>query len=125
LTADEVSIVHDKIEGTRISPKELQMAESLVKGMTSARFRPEKYRDTYYNDVMRLIRQKVKGGKSVEVAAPAEEAEQPAAGAKVLDLMPLLKQSLEGKGGRKSHGGQVAHAKRSRKGKGGHGHAHA
>jgi DNA end-binding protein Ku len=101
ITANEAKAIHNKIAKTKISKKELEMAESLVRGMT-AKWNPEKYKDTYYDDVMRLIKAKVKGGKAVEAFETEEADSTPKT--KVLDLMPLLKQSLEKKKGRGSHG---------------------
>lgn len=109
LSPKEAKAIHAPTTKAKISKKELEMAESLVRGMT-AKWNPEKYEDTYYDDVMRLIKAKVKGGKAIE-AFEGEEAESNPR-AKVLDLMPLLKKSLEAK------------APRSKKSKGRHGAAH-
>ncbi len=109
LSPKEAKVIHAPSGKVKISKRELQMAESLVRGMTT-KWNPEKYEDTYYEDVMRLIRVKVKGGKAVE-AFEGEDRES-APRAKVLDLMPLLKKSLEAK------------QSRSKKSKGRHGSAH-
>lgn len=110
MDAKEAKANHKLPRHPAVSKKELDMAEALIRGL-SAKWDPEKYKDTYYNDVMKLIRAKIKGGKAIEAfeAAAAEEEKTPS---KVLDLMPLLKKSLEGSG--KGHGG--GH---------GHGHSHA
>jgi DNA end-binding protein Ku len=55
----------------------------------------EKYRDEYRDDLLARIRAKAKGGAAKEIKQPAERP----AGAKVVDLMALLKQSVE-EGGR-------------------------
>jgi DNA end-binding protein Ku len=115
ITVKEAKAVHNKIDKVKVSKKELDMAESLVRGMTT-KWNPEKYKDTYYDDVMRLIKAKVKGGKAVEAFETEEADTEPKA--KVLDLMPLLKQSLE-----KKKGGH-AHRKPAKKGRGSHGAAH-
>jgi DNA end-binding protein Ku len=79
-----------------LSEKELKMAEKLVEGMIEE-WHPERYRDDYQADVMRLIDERVKAG---QLEAPAEAApkRRPQRG-QVVDLMSLLKRSVE-EGGR-------------------------
>ena len=74
-----------------VSERELDMAERLVEGMVSD-WDPDRYRDTYVEDMMALIQERVKSGKTEEVdETPVKRPE----GAKVVDLMALLKQSVE------------------------------
>ncbi len=85
-----------------VSDREIDMAERLVEGMVSA-WDPEKYKDTYRDDLMKMIEKRVEAGqleKSPEPAAKAEKAPR----SNVIDLMALLKQSVEegGKPGRKA-----------------------
>ena len=70
--------------------REIEMAEKLVKGMTS-RWQPSKYRDDYTQDLLALIEKKAKHGDVEEV----EEVEDELEPTNVVDLMPLLKKSLE------------------------------
>jgi DNA end-binding protein Ku len=70
-----------------VRPAELQMAEQLVTTLADA-FQPEKYSDTYRDNVMRIINAKMKG-KKIEV----EEPEEPEA-TNVVDLMARLQESL-------------------------------
>lgn len=97
LTVDEMGGLDRRLKGVKVSAREVEMAEALVKGMT-AKWDPNKYEDTYHQDLMKLIRAKVKkGGVSAAEEMepdPAKDAE-PNTGADVLDLMPLLKKSLE------------------------------
>ena len=75
-----------------ISDKEVKAAEQLVETM-SGEWDPAKYRDRYRDDVLKLVERKVKEGKTttplVEEAPKAKKKD-----GEVLDLMPLLKQSL-------------------------------
>lgn len=80
-----------KIEGVNVSKRELEVAQALVEGMTS-KWDPEKYADTYRDDIMKRIQAKVRAGGAVESEEPQEEFE--ASTPRVLDLMPLLKKSL-------------------------------
>lgn len=91
LEADEVDYF-DSFKKMKYNPKELKMALDLIEGMTE-KWKPDQYKDTYYQDLKKIIDKKAKGGK-VKVI---EELELPASSkaSNVLDLLPLLKQSLE------------------------------
>lgn len=69
-------------------PAELKMAVSLIKQL-SQDFDPAMYKDTYSDELMKIIRKKAKG-KSIKTkkAEPAKEG-------KVIDLMAQLKASLQ------------------------------
>lgn len=70
-----------------VRPAELQMAEQLVATLADE-FQPEKYSDTYKDNLMKIINAKMKG-KKIEVEEP-EEAEP----TNVIDLMTRLQESL-------------------------------
>jgi DNA end-binding protein Ku len=75
-----------------ITEKELKLASQLVDAMVDE-FDPSQLKDTYYDDLMALIERKVETG---EVEVPPEVPEAPAEGGEVVDIMDLLKRSLEG-----------------------------
>jgi DNA end-binding protein Ku len=81
-----------------VSERELDMAERLVEGMVDS-WDPDKYRDDYYKDLMKMIHDRAKAGQ-LDEAPEAPPAPKPERGGNVVDLMALLKQSVEG-GGRK------------------------
>ena len=81
-----------------VSERELDMAERLVEGMVS-KWEPEKYRDDYYKDLKKMINERVEAGQ-LEESPEAPPAPKPQRGGQVVDLMALLKQSVEA-GGRK------------------------
>ena len=81
-----------------VSERELDMAERLVEGMVS-KWEPEKYRDDYYKDLKKMINERVEAGQ-LEESPEAPPVPKPQTGGKVVDLMALLKQSVEA-GGRK------------------------
>jgi DNA end-binding protein Ku len=73
------------------SKRELEMAHHLVEHMT-VKWNPNKYKDTYYNDLMKRINKKIESGGSIE----SEDAEYVnTSPSQVLDLMPLLRKSLQ------------------------------
>ena len=75
-----------------VSDREIDMAERLVEGMVSA-WDPEKYKDTYRDDLMKMIEKRVEAGQleSSPEPAPKPKADR----GNVVDLMALLKQSVE------------------------------
>jgi DNA end-binding protein Ku len=90
---DGVEDVHD----VDVSERELRMAEQLVESLTEP-FEPERYEDTYRNQVLELINRKAAGEEEV-VAPPTPAAEE-----KVVDLMAALEASVrDAKEARKRH----------------------
>jgi DNA end-binding protein Ku len=75
-------------DADNVRPQELQMAEQLIGNLTET-FDPSKYSDDYNENLLKIIRAKMKG-KKIE----AEEPEEPEATA-VVDLMARLQESLE------------------------------
>lgn len=93
---DELSFPDDKA----VRPQELQMATQLIENLSS-KFEPAKYEDDYHDNLMKIIKQKMKG-KKIEV----EEPEQPET-TQVVDLIARLQESLEA--GKKAGGAHHAH----------------
>ncbi|UGQ48257.1 non-homologous end joining protein Ku [Massilia endophytica] len=81
-----------------ISDKELQMALSLVEGM-SEEWHPEQYHNTYHDDVLKLVEQKIAAKQTKTITMPSKD-EEAAPSGNVIDLVALLKQSLGAKGGK-------------------------
>ncbi|MEP6933524.1 MAG: Ku protein [Nitrospirota bacterium] len=91
----DLEVPSGNLKASGVSSREIEMAKKLVSEMTE-QWKPERYRDTYHDDLMRLIAKRIKAGKT-EVIAETEEAEKPKKG-NVLDLMTLLKRSVQAKG---------------------------
>jgi DNA end-binding protein Ku len=72
----------------KISPKELQMAKSLVQSLAEDTFDPARYQDQYHEALMQVVNAKVEGQQVV--TAPEVDAEP-----RVMDLMEALKASVE------------------------------
>ncbi len=88
-----------------LNAKELAMAEKLVAEM-SAPFEPQGWHDTYRDDLMRRIEEKIRKGQTHELA-PEGRAEEPRS-AQVIDLMAALRKSLQRRGQRASEAGAGA-----------------
>ncbi len=82
--------------------KELALARRLIDDM-AGHWKPGDFRDTYHQDLMKRIHEKIKRGETHELTAaePAEGA--PRRSAEVIDLAELLRNSLRG-----GHGGKRA-----------------
>jgi len=76
-----------------VSSQEVKMAEQLVGSMTGE-WQPDKYRDEYHDDLLKLIERKVKAGQTKAVESAAE-APRPKREGKVIDMMQLLRQSVK------------------------------
>jgi DNA end-binding protein Ku len=92
--ADEIRPVDEiKASRARVSQEELKMAERLIDSFTGE-WKPEKYKDTYRDELCAIIKAKRKG-KEIH-AAPDVEEEAPT------DLLTALRQSIErSSGGRR------------------------
>ena len=92
-TAEDLGIP-EKLKGHKPTAKELDMAKRLIDDMADD-WKPGEYHDTYHEDLLKRIEAKVKAGETEELTAP-EKGENAAKSAEVLDLMSLLKKSVEG-----------------------------
>jgi len=82
------------LKSAGVSSKEVDLAKRLVDDMTE-HWKPEEFKDTYHEDLMRRIHEKIKAGETKEITKrTAEEGEEPRS-AKIIDLAALLKQSLD------------------------------
>jgi DNA end-binding protein Ku len=96
----------------KASPKELDMALRLIEDM-SEKWQPEKFKDTYRGDLMARIKEKIKQDQTEEITE-AEKAEKQPAKADVIDLMALLKKSVEKKQEKPKRAHKAAHKTRRR-----------
>jgi DNA end-binding protein Ku len=89
--ADEVRDF-DAIEGdsSRVSDKEVHLAEMLINELTEKKFNPAQYKDDYRSRLLERIRAKAKG-KPIVAEEPEEEK-----GGEVIDIMEALRRSLGG-----------------------------
>jgi DNA end-binding protein Ku len=96
-SAEDLEVPRGDPQELGVSERELAMAEQLVQGMT-AEWEPAKYTDSYRDDLMQLIQARIESGNT---NAPDETpVEDVVAGEKgeVIDIMALLKRSVEATG---------------------------
>lgn len=104
--ADEFDVPSRDLKSVGITSREVEMARRLVEGM-SDKWKPEEFRDTYHEDLMALIEKRIQAGQTEAITEPAAAEEERPAKGDVIDLMALLKRSVESK----------AQARRTSKGK--------
>jgi DNA end-binding protein Ku len=84
-----------EVAGAKVTAKELDMAMRLVDDMAD-KWQPAKFKDTYRDDLLKRIEEKVKAGQTEEITEPEKEGKAEKRG-EVIDLMSLLKKSIEKK----------------------------
>jgi DNA end-binding protein Ku len=85
---DEVRATEEfRADPSKVKDKEVELATMLIESL-AAPFEPEKYKDTYRENLRALIEAKIRGAEVVE--APAAEKLAP-----VVDIMEALKASLQ------------------------------
>jgi DNA end-binding protein Ku len=85
--ADEVRRNEEfRTDTSQVKEKELTLAKTLVESLASD-FEPQKYHDSYRDNLKKMIDAKIQGHKVVETPAPHV--------APVIDIMEALKKSLE------------------------------
>ncbi|MBC7712140.1 MAG: Ku protein [Rhizobacter sp.] len=114
--AHEIQEVHEAdflddfdLKKIKVSPKEMKAAKTLVDEMT-AKWKPEQYKDTYQDELLKYIKKKIKSG-DVEVSAEIEEDVEDT-NTNVIDLLPFLQKGLKAGG---AHKKAVAHKKTAKK----------
>jgi DNA end-binding protein Ku len=95
-----------------VTPKEIDLAKRLVDDMTG-KWKPEDFKDTYHEDLMGRIHEKIKRGETNEITKPGKEPSTAPRSAKVIDLADLLKQSLGKAGAPRNTGARKTGAAKS------------
>ncbi len=84
--ADEIRAVEEfRTDISQVKEKEINLAKMLIESLADD-FKPEKYTDTYRENLQKLIQDKLQGHKIVETPTPHI--------APVIDIMEALKKSL-------------------------------
>ncbi len=95
---DELELPPEDLDALKVTEKELKMADRLVEDLTDE-WDPGKYHDEYRDDILRVIHEKAESGEVQAAGAPTDEED-----VEEVDIMSLLKQSLErnGRNGKKA-----------------------
>jgi DNA end-binding protein Ku len=95
---DELALPAESGKDAKPQPKEMEMAARLIDEMTEPGFPFAKQKDEYRDYLLKLIERKAKQGGIESVAEETPRVGKPR---EVIDIMPLLKKSLEKKSSRK------------------------
>jgi DNA end-binding protein Ku len=93
----------------QVAPAELKVAKMLIDSMSVEEFAPEKFHDTYREDVMAMIEARIAGQ-----TIPVQDVKKPAM-TNVVNLMDVLQRSLEASQGKGAKGETAAKASAARK----------
>jgi DNA end-binding protein Ku len=109
-TPQDMGVEAPDSKAAGLAAKEIAMAEKLIEGMTGP-WEPEKYRDSYREDLMKRINEKVRSRETHSLPETPKSG-KPRKTAEIIDLMAVLKQSLERGGRTAARGGrQAAHTR--------------
>jgi DNA end-binding protein Ku len=112
--AADLEVPGEDLDELGVTEKELKMAELLVDQMVEE-WNPDKYKDTYRDDLLSGIKEKVAAGEMEMVTAEADEEEEAAAEG-VIDIMSLLKKSVAEAKGKEEEAAPSGKAKKSASG---------
>ena len=88
----ELALPPAGVKAANLSDKEMKMGEQLVQDM-SGEWNPEEFTDSFKEQIMKLVKEKVKAGKT-ESVTPLEPMETTGQSATIYDLTELLQRSL-------------------------------
>ena len=88
------------LKDAHVTSKEIDLAKRLIDDMTE-KWNPAAFKDTYHNDLMARIKEKIKKGETKEITEATGDDEPARASSNVIDLSALLKKSI-GSGGSRS-----------------------
>jgi DNA end-binding protein Ku len=100
---EQIDFPGDGLKGAGVTAKEIELAKRLVSDMAE-HWKPAEFKDTYHQDLMRRIKEKIKKGETKQITeADGSDGDKPRS-AQVIDLAALLRQSLktEGRGEKRS-----------------------
>lgn len=94
---DELDLPAEGIKATGLSDKEMKMGEQLVRDMSGA-WNPEEFSDSFKEQILKLVEEKVKAGQTETVSPVEKEPGESGAGARIYDLTEMLQRSLNNVG---------------------------
>lgn len=99
--ADELEVPPKNLKAAGVTPRETDMAVKLVEEMTGD-WNPKDYHDTYHEDLLKLIDKRIKAGETETISTETQEVDEQPSRGNVVDLMALLKRSVQDKAKRRS-----------------------
>ena len=98
----------DGLKDAGVTSKEVELAKRLIEEL-SEHWNPKQFQDTYHEDLMRRIEEKIKAGETNVITKAEKREKVERQTAQVIDLSELLRQSLsQGKKGPMTGGRQAA-----------------
>jgi DNA end-binding protein Ku len=85
------------LKGAGVTAKEIELAKRLV-GDMAEHWKPAEFKDTYHQDLMRRIHEKIRKGETKQITEPDKDSGDKPHSAQVIDLAALLRQSLKSGG---------------------------
>jgi DNA end-binding protein Ku len=82
------------LKAAGVSAKEVQLAKRLIDDMTE-HWKPEEFKDTYHDDLMARIKEKIKQGETKEITEPDWEKDSAPRLAPVVDLAGCCGRALQ------------------------------
>jgi DNA end-binding protein Ku len=96
----DFALPEEGLKGAHVTSKEVDLAKRLIDDMTE-HWKASEFKDTYHQDLMRRIHEKIKKGETKQITEPDTEETKAPRSAQVIDLAALLKQSLDNGGSRR------------------------
>ncbi len=100
VSQEDLSVPPSSLSDAGVSERETDMALRLVEDMTE-KWQPERFRDAYREDLLARIESRIEAGQTHTLTVAAKAGE-PRHSAKVIDLMSMLKQSIDSRAPKKS-----------------------
>lgn len=108
LAFDDLALPGEDLSDIGVGKRELDMAQRLVEEMTEE-WAPEKYRDSYRDDLLARVEEKIGAGETHLLTPSGPGAEEGGrTGAEIIDLAAMLKRSIEERGTATKAGGRTA-----------------
>jgi DNA end-binding protein Ku len=88
-----LDVPSENLKAAGVTPKEIELAKRLIEDM-SEKWKPEEFHNTYHEDLMARINEKIESGETHEITKPESGEKEERPSAKVIDLAELQKASL-------------------------------
>jgi len=96
-TWEQLNLPPEGSKEVGLKERELEMAEQLVDDMSS-HWDPSQFHDSFSEEVMKLVHQKMDAGQTETVIQPESQETRSTGGSNIVDLTELLQRSLRGDG---------------------------